>query len=142
MENSNKIRTVDFVPEYNENFDFKKVSEYDIIKQNSVMLTVFNLICMEKGTNQLFPDMGVKDLFMMIPYEEEESVYGILRQISSEMSTYAGSSVQVSVDTKKTNFVEGVVSVKIEVENVPVALGVSTDRNGLFKVHKYSVYNR
>lgn len=136
------IKTVDFVPEYNENYDFKKVSEYDILKQNSVMLSIFNLICMEKGSNQLFPEMGVKDLFMSIPYEEKESVYGILSRISSEMSKYLTTSVKVVIDTKHTNFIEGDVGINIEAEGVPVALSVHTDRNGLFKVHKYSIYNK
>lgn len=139
---SKTIKTVDFVPEYNENYDFKKVSEYDVLKQNSIMLSIFNLVCMEKGSNQLFPEMGVKDLFMSIPYEEKEKVTGILGTIGSEINRYINSSVSVVLDTDKTNFIDGDVAVNIEVEGVPVALSIHTDRNGLFKVHKYSIYNR
>ena len=83
MNNVNKkLKKADFVPVYNENSDFKKVSEYDLVKINSIIVPVMNIICMEKGSNQLFPNMGVKNILMSIPFKERDEIDAVLYAVS------------------------------------------------------------
>ena len=135
-------KTVDFVPEYNENFDFKKISEHDFLAQNAALIPVFNIIAMERGSNQLFPDMGVKDLFMSIPFQEEDECRSTVFKISSAINRYVTTATVVSIDEKRTNWKEGDIAIKVEVEGVPEAIELRINQSGLFRVHKYSLYQQ
>ena len=104
MNNVNKkLKKADFIPVYNENSDFKKVSEYDLVKVNSIIVPVMNIICMEKGSNQLFPNMGVKNILMSIPFKERDEIDEVLYAVSSGITEYISSSVSVTLDQEKTN---------------------------------------
>lgn len=141
MNNVNKkLKKADFIPVYNENSDFKKVSEYDLVKVNSIIVPVMNIICMEKGSNQLFPNMGVKNILMSIPFKERDEIDEVLYAVSSGITEYISSSVSVTLDQEKTNFVTGEVAINIEMEGVPISLSIQTNKYGFFKVHKRSLY--
>ena len=136
-------KTVDFVPEYNENFDFKKISEYDFLAQNAALIPVFNIIAMERGSNQLFPDMGVKDLFSSkCNFSNLTECRSTVFKISSAINRYVTTATVVSIDEKRTNWKEGDIAIKVEVEGVPEAIGLRINQSGLFRVHKYSLYQQ
>lgn len=135
------IKTVDFVPEFNEKYDFKKVSEYDFAAFNSKLIPVIALISMEKGTSFLYPDMGVKTLLMDLPYTEEPAVDAKLALIKSGIEKYCTSAVNVSVDSS-SSYVTGEIKITIEVNGVPGALQVSTDKSGLFNIQHPSIYKK
>ena len=141
MNNVNKkLKKADFICVYNENSDFKKVSEYDLVKVNSIIVPVMNIICMEKGSNQLFPNMGVKNILMSIPFKERDEIDEVLYAVSSGITEYISSSVSVTLDQEKTNFVTGEVAINVEMEGVPISLSIQTNNYGFFKVHKRYLY--
>lgn len=137
---SNTERIVDFVPEYDPNFDFKKISEYKTAKFNATLLPVYVVISMEQGSNQIYPEIGAKNLFMEIPFLEKDQVYEKIAQIQTAISNAVHNVVSVSLDDK-TNWNTGEIYIKIEVSGCPAFLEVDVSKSGIFRVQSPSVYN-
>lgn len=129
MANKTTTKIIDFVPEFGLNGDFKKVSEYDFIAYNSKVLPILILCFMEKGTNQLNPEMGVKDYFMQLPFTEKSDVNSLLTKIKDSITDFTNSTVNLYVNENKTNWSTGDVTINLDIEGVPgeVSIGVNKD---------------
>lgn len=129
MATKTTTKIIDFVPEFGLNGDFKKVSEYDFMAYNAKVLPILILCFMEKGTNQLNPEMGVKDYFMQLPFTEKEQVDNLLYNINQDISNFTDSTVRIYINEEKTDWATGDVTVNIDIEGVPgeVTLSVNKD---------------
>jgi hypothetical protein len=132
------IRTVDFIPQYNMLGDIKKVSEYNFAIQNARILPVITLICMERGSNVLYPDMGLHEVFKSLPYKEMSEVYATLESISGHIYHFSGITARVYIDEAdpENDFIKGVLALRIDIEGVvaPLTIGVNK-QNGFFVRH-------
>ena len=124
-----KIKTVDFVPEFGLNGDYKKVTEYDLITINAKIVPLITLCLMEQGSNQLMPDMGLRTTFVKLPFSERNEVEGVISEINRQFKQYMNFSVECKLDNAKTNWVEGDVYFAIDIEGIPgtLSLGISKD---------------
>ena len=84
---------------------------------------------MEKGTNQLNPEMGVKDYFMQLPFTEKSDVNSLLTKINDNITNFTNSTVKLYVNENKTNWSTGEVTINLDIEGVPgeVSIGVNKD---------------
>lgn len=132
------IRTVDFIPQYDMLGDIKKVSEYDFAIQNANLIPIITIVCMEQGSNVLYPDMGLREVLRSLPYKEMSEVYGTLEEINSHIYKYTKIQTRVYIDEKdsRTDLVKGEVSLRIDVEGIFAPLAVDVDKhNGFFVRH-------
>lgn len=83
-----QIKLADYIPEYGMTGDFKKISEYEFLQYNSIILPVISILSMEKGTNQLIPDMGLRDELLKLPFSEITEISSVLSSISKQMTKY------------------------------------------------------
>jgi hypothetical protein len=137
---SNKVRTVDFLPKKDLLGNVKKISESDVAEQNSRILPIINLLCMEKGTNFLFPDMGLHNVLTSIPYTEMNVVYSILEIITSHIKEYTGYEVNVHIDEDKSDLLKGYLEIAIEVEGVLSPIGVNVKKNDFIRIKHPSLF--
>jgi hypothetical protein len=137
---TDKVRTVDFIPKKDLLGDVKKISESDVAEQNSRILPVVNLLCMEKGTNFLFPDMGLHNVLVSIPYKEINEVYSILNIITSHIKQYTGYEVNVHIDENKSDIAKGYFEIAIEVEGVLNPIGINVKKNDFIRIKHPSLF--
>lgn len=136
-----KTKTVDFAPEYGLDGDFKKISEYDFFRFNSRLQPVLTLIYMEKGTNQLIPDMGLYEMFMKIPFTERPNFQDLINEIKRQLSTYSTENCTVSLGSR-TDWTIGDIYLNIDIEGVPAPLQVKVNKEagGTIKVAHPSLF--
>src|SRR5574344_252954 len=120
-------KTVDFAPEYGLDGDFKKITEYDFFRFNSRLQPVLTLIYMEKGTNQLIPDMGLYDLFMKIPFCERPNFQALLNEITNQLGQYTTENCSVTLGPR-TDWDYGEIYLNIEITGVPAPLQVKVNK--------------
>ncbi len=138
-ENAAKIKTVDFVPEFGLNGDYKKVSEYDIISINAKMIPLITLCLMEAGSNQLMPDMGLRTTFTQIPFSERNEIDKYLSDINTQFSHYLNFSAQCKLDNTKTKWPEGDVYFAIDVEGIPGALTLGINKDSVNDAQPFNI---
>lgn len=129
-------KIVDFAPEYSITGDFKKISEYDFLLLNSIILPVVAVCCMEKGSNQLYPEMGAKDYFMSLPYSERNEVSDILTDISAQISRYTNATCEVSVDESNTDWPTGNLVISLDISGVPNPIKMQVGKSSTIKPFK------
>jgi hypothetical protein len=133
---------VDFIPQYNMVGDIKKVSEYNFALQNSRILPILVLICMERGSNVLYPDMGIHEVFKSLPFKEMSEVYATLETINGHIFQYTGITTRVYIDEAdpQTDFIKGILVLRIDIEGVVAPLTISVDKRNNFFVRHPSVF--
>ena len=127
-----KIKTVDILPEYGLDGDFKQISEYDILKRNLKINNVINLINMETGSCQILPQMGARNLFMELTYSTQEEVLDTLKSIKKQIETYAKVSADVVVNESETDWDAGTLVVSIIIDNLESPITVNVNRRSGF----------
>jgi hypothetical protein len=127
---STTIKTVDFIPTLTITGDLKKSSEYDIALYNTVISAVLTILSMEKGSNQLLPDMGAKDEIMKLFHCEEAAAQGIINNVTGNVRAYTGNDVAIdySLDTKDPE----ICHIKISVVGLPGTTVIDVSQTGKF----------
>jgi len=107
------IKKVDFVPKLTVVGDVKKVSEYNIAEYSSIINSILTILMMEKGSNQLFPEMGCKEDLMDLYYTETINIQTTLDKIQTNIKTYTNQDVYVDskIDPKNPDLVHITISV-------------------------------
>ena len=139
MSNKKTTKIRDYVPEFGLNGDFKKVSEYDFIAYNSKILPVLILCFMEKGTDQLNPEMGSKDLFMQLPFTEKDNVNSLITKINDSICKFTNNSVRVYVNDEKTNWLTGEITVNIDITGVPGEISLGVNKNSVNSKQPFNI---
>jgi hypothetical protein len=123
------IRTVDFIPQYDILGDIKKVSELDISIQNARIIPIIIILCMERGSNVLFPEMGLRETLRSLPYSEMNEVYPVLESINAHLVHYTGNQTRVYIDENDplTDYQKGEFVIRIDVEGIiePITVNVN-----------------
>jgi hypothetical protein len=142
MATSKTVKTVDFIPEYSILGDIKKVSEYDFAMQNAKVVPVMALLYMDKGSNVLYPDMGLRDVLKSLPYREIGEIFSVLESIGSHIYLYTGLSVRVYIDEEDsaTNIDKGEYMIRIDIDGVAAPVRVQLDKSKTFFVKHPSVF--
>ena len=144
MASTSALKVVDFTPEYALSGDFKKVSEYDFLLFNTKIAPVMAIIFMDKGSNQLVPDMGARDMLLEIPFTEQNEVYSIVQNVQDHVIEYTGISTRIYVDESNTDWSSGDVYICVEISGIPNPISVEVQRSGTdvstFKVVNPSVF--
>ncbi len=142
MAEAEKTRTVDFIPEFGLDNDFKKITEYDFLQQNSIIVPLLTLINMDKGTNQLLPNMGLRDLLVSIPFSETSEVNSIISQINKQLQTYIHHTCSCDITSVKNTTDEALITFNIS--GLPSPLQIVVDKNSStsrgFRVVNSSVF--
>lgn len=131
MATNTKTKIVDIVPEFGLNGDYKKITEYDFVALNAKIFPVITLCLMEQGSNQLMPDMGLRNILCSIPFSERSEVESIVSgEISNQIKTYINTDVTVYIDENKSNWPEGEVYLAMDIAGVPgtLTIGVNKDK--------------
>ena len=139
---SDTIKTVDFVPEYSITGDIRKVSEYDFASYNSKLFPIFTILTMSKGTNQLYPGMGLRETMMTLSYCEEDELEGKFSVIATHLKTYTGLDVVVALDEENSDIAnQGIAVIQIQVSGVPAPLVVTSNgKSNFLNVRHPSLY--
>jgi hypothetical protein len=135
---STTIKTVDFIPQYDILGDIKKVSELDFSIQNAKIVPIVTILCMERGSNVLVPDMGLKEIIRSLPYNDIKDVYSILESINAHLTHYTGFQNRVYIDETdpKTDYKKGELVIRIDIEGVVDPLKVNVNKaNTIFVRH-------
>jgi hypothetical protein len=142
MPTSTTVRTVDFIPEYNILGDIKKISEYDFATQNAKVVPVLILLYMDRGSNVLYPEMGLRDIILSLPYREVGEIFPVLESMNSHIFLYTGLSTKVYIDDDDpfTNIDKGEYMIRIDIEGVAAPLTVKIDRSKTFFVKHPSIF--
>ena len=102
------------------------------------------MLFMDKGSNQLVPDMGARDMLLEIPFTEQNEVYNIVQKVQDHVTDYTGISTRIYVDESKTDWVSGDVYICVEISGIPNPISVEVQRSGTdvstFKVVNPSVF--
>jgi hypothetical protein len=139
---SETVKTVDFIPEYNILGDIKKISEYDFSTQNAKIVPVLLLLYMDKGSNVLYPEMGLRTVIRSLPFREMGEIFSILESINSHIFLYTGLPTKVYIDDEDpfTNVDKGEYMIRIDIEGVVAPLKVQLDRSKTFFVKHPSIF--
>jgi hypothetical protein len=130
------VKTVDFIPNYDILGDIRKISEYDFAIENSKIIPILTILCMEKGANVLFPDMGLRELIISLPYREIDEAYTVIEQIAGHILYYTGFTIRASIDEDDPNndFIKGNLILRIDVEGLLAPLRIQVDKSKTFYV--------
>jgi len=130
-----KTKTVDFIPEYGISGDFKKVTEYNFMNYNARLIPILVICLMDKGCNQLIPDMGLKDTILGLPFSDKHEAENIIREMQNQFSQYALINVNVYINDEKSDWEKGDITLSLDVDGVPgtVSLGVSKQSSNLYQ---------
>ena len=139
MADSTTIKTVDIVPEFGIDGDFKKISEYDFAAFNAKVLPVITLLLMEEGTNQLFPRMGLRTTLVKIPYSTRQEVTAILNEVQQQLDKYSGVSTSVSIDEDKSDWIEGSITIGIDISGVPGTLSIGVNKESSNEMQPFNI---
>jgi hypothetical protein len=136
------VKTVDFIPNSNILGDLDKISEYNFAIKNSKIIPVITLICMEKGSNALIPEMGIHELLMSLPYKEIGEVYNILEQINNHIIRFTGYTTRTYIDeaNPENDFKKGHLVIRIDVEGVLNPINIGINKSKTFYVKHPSVF--
>jgi hypothetical protein len=134
-------KTVDFLPMRNIFGEVKKITEHDIVAQNTRIIPIVTILCMEKGTSMLYPDMGARELLLSIPYQEMDKIYELLDLITIQLRQYTGFNVTATVDEEHTDLVHDQdVAVRIDVEGVIEPLTLDVNAQGYLDIRHPSLF--
>jgi hypothetical protein len=136
------IRTVDFIPQYDILGDIKKVSEYDFSIYNAKIIPIITILCMERGSNVLVPDMGLREVLRSLPYREFGEMYPIIEGISNHLYFYTGYTVKAYIDEADplTDYQKGEFVIRIDVEGIPEPISVNVNKSNTFYVRHPMVF--
>jgi hypothetical protein len=136
------VKTVDFIPEYDILGDIKKVSEYNFAIENSIIIPIITILCMERGSNVLIPDMGLREVIISLPYKEMGEVYNTIEYINSHIFNYTGHTTRTYIDEADpaNDFKTGYLILRIDVEGVLSPLTLGVDKSKTFYVKHPSVF--
>lgn len=129
---SNKTATtkvVDFIPEFGISGDFKKITEYDFLKYNSLIIPIVTLLNMEKGSNTIIPDMGCKDILLQFPFCEEDNIEQLVNSLNTELNRWSEVNCSAYIDNKKTDWSTGDVTLAIDIFGIPAPLTVTVNKD-------------
>lgn len=140
------IKTVDFIPEYGLSGDYKRVSEYNFLEYNSLLLPVIAILFMDKGSNSLIPEMGARDIIASFPFSTRDEADGLVEDINLQLTNWATVSSSAYIDDSKSNWAEGDVTLKIDVTGIPAPITIEVDKNGAkskqFKIVPPAIFNK
>lgn len=139
MASDNKTKIVDIVPEFGLDGDYKKITEYDFIAYNSKILPIITLCLMEQGSNQLMPDMGLRNVLCSVPFTERGEIDSIISSINTQIKTYVNSDATASIDEAKTNWSEGDVYLSIEISGVPGTLSIGVNKDKVNDMQPFNI---
>ena len=94
---------------------------------------------MEKGTNQLNPEMGVKDLFMQLPFTEKDDVNSLITKINDSICKFTNNSVRVYINDEKTNWSTGEITVNIDITGVPGEISLGLNKNSVNSKQPFNI---
>lgn len=144
--NPSAIKTVDFIPEYGLSGDYKKVSEYNFLEYNSLLMPVVAILFMEKGSNSLIPEMGARDIIAAFPFSTRDEADGLVEDINQQLTNWAAVGCSAYIDDSKSNWSDGDVTLKVDVTGIPAPLTISVNKSGAsakqFKIIPPSVFNK
>ncbi len=139
MASNKKTKVVDIVPEFGLNGDYKKITEYDFIALNAKILPVITLCLMEQGSNQLMPDMGLRNVLTSVPFTERDEINSIIGAINKQFETYINIPVKAQIDENKTNWVEGEVYFAIDISGVPGTLSLGINKDNVDEMQPFNI---
>lgn len=123
-----QIKLADFIPEYGMTGDFKKISEYEFLQYNSIILPVVSILSMEKGTNQLLPDMGLRDELLKLPFSEISEINVVLANVTKQLSKYFSTPITCELGSD-SNLKEGDITIEFHVSGIPQPLKVMVNKD-------------
>jgi len=123
-----QIKLADYIPEYGMTGDFKKISEYEFLQYNSIILPVISILSMEKGTNQLIPDMGLRDELLKLPFSEITEISSVLSAISKQMTKYFSTPITCELGSD-SDLKNGEVTIEVHVGGIPQPLKVMVNKD-------------
>jgi hypothetical protein len=140
MATNTKTKVVDIIPEFGLNGDYKKITEYDFVALNAKIFPVITLCLMERGSNQLMPDMGLRNTLCAIPFSERDEVEAIIAgEISTQIKTYINVDVKVYIDESKTNWLEGDVYLAMDIAGVPGTLSIGVNKDKVNDMQPFNI---
>jgi len=125
----NKTKTVDFIPEFGINGDFKRIVEYGFMEYNSLIVPVINLLYMDEGSNPLIPTMGLRDTIVKFPFSDPTEADSLISKINQEFNKWCTVSTTASIDESATNWDDGEFTLKIDITGIPAPIKVSVDKD-------------
>jgi hypothetical protein len=136
------IKTVDFIPHYDILGDIKKVSELDFSIQNAKIIPIITILCMERGSNVLVPDMGLREVIKSLPYNDIKDVYGLLESMNAHLVHYTGFQNRVYIDETdpRTNYQKGELTLRIDVEGIVDPIKVNVNKSNVIIVRHPSIF--
>ena len=144
--NTSAVKTVDFIPEYGLSGDYKKVSEYNFLEYNSLLMPVVAILFMDKGSNSLIPEMGARDIIASFPFSTRDEADGLVEDINSQLTSWATVGCTAYIDDSKSNWAEGDVTLKVDVTGIPAPITIEVNKNGAkskqFKIVPPSTFNK
>ena len=145
MSDEIKTKTVDFIPEFGINGDFKKIVEYGFLEYNSLIMPVIALLYMDKGSNSLIPEMGLRDIIAQFPYSDDSEADALLNEVNAELARWTTVNCEASFDTSASNWDTGEITISIDITGIPAPLKVTVDKDSskdgkTFKIVPPSVY--
>jgi hypothetical protein len=120
MATSTTTSSVDFLPEVTIAGDYKKVSQLDIANYNLAFISVLNILMMEKGTNQLVPNLGEYETLLSLYYASTSDAEQILESIQGSVRTYTSFDISISssIDTEDSS----ICHIILKISGVPATL--------------------
>lgn len=144
MDNNAKTKTVDFIPEYGIDGDYKKTVEYGFLEYNSLITPVVNLMLMDEGSNSLIPDMGLRNTIVQFPFSDQAEADALISKMNNEFSKWCNIPVTATIDESSSNWDSGDITIKVDVNGIPAPIKLIVDKDSsnakTFKIVPPSVY--
>lgn len=129
MANDSKTKTVDFIPEYGINGDYKRIVEYGFLEYNSLIMPVIALLYMDEGSNSLIPDMGLRDTVIQFPFSDPTEADALVSKMNNEFNKWLDVQVTASIDDSSSDWNSGEITLRVDIMGIPAPLKVSVNRD-------------
>lgn len=129
MANDSKTKTVDFIPEYGINGDYKRIVEYGFLEYNSLIMPVIALLYMDEGSNSLIPDMGLRDTVIQFPFSDQTEADALISKMNNEFSRWLDVQVTASIEDASSDWNSGEITLRVDIMGIPAPLKVSVNRD-------------
>lgn len=137
-------KTVDFLPVYSITGDIRKVSENDFANYNTKIFPIVSILQIEKGSNQLYPDMGALELVQSIKYSEISEAQRIVQDIVAHINYYTGLNVtgELIIPESNESVENKTVEMRLNIPGIPAPIDVQYDKkdNGIIKIRHPSMF--
>ena len=138
-------KTVDFLPVFTITGDIRKVSEEDAQIYNTKIFPVVSLLQIERGTNQLFPDMGCLELIQSIKYSDINEANIIVSEIVHHINIYTNFNVtgELKIPEGDTSVENKIVEFQLNIPGLPAPLLVrydNSEKGGIIKIKHPSLF--